>query len=205
MSDVSALKAAIELFYIASQVHAVRLSPLPKGTTLLLRLAADEAGAAPEAQDLSGRPADVCRQAAIFFIEQILLYSDADSYRVLGSDRSATPSELRNHMALLLKWLHPDVNRDRHTTLLARRVIRAWDQIKTPERRLQHDEKHQPREVQRVSRRVRIAARPESPVLGKGRGSHKTPPGAARRAKKPRRLRGLFGFFIRLSRPGRHI
>ena len=145
MSDVSALKAAIELFYIPSQVHAVRLAPLPKGTTLLLRLAAGDAEAAREAQDLSDRPADVSRQAAIFFIQQILLYPDADSYRILGSDRSATPSELRNHMALLLKWLHPDLNHDRHTTLLARRVIRAWDQIKTPERRRLHDEKHQPR------------------------------------------------------------
>ncbi len=205
MSDVSALKAAIELFYLPSQVHAVRLAPLPKGTTLLLRLAAGDAEAAREAQDLSDRPADVSRQAAIFFIQQILLYPDADSYRILGSDRSATPSELRNHMALLLKWLHPDLNHDRHTTLLARRVIRAWDQIKTPERRLLHDEKHQPREAQRTSRRLRIGTRPEPSASGKGRGSDKALPSAARRAKRPRRLRGLFGFFFRFSRAGRHL
>ena len=61
-----------------------------------------------DAQDSIGRPPEVSRQAAVFFIEQILLSSDADSYRILGLDHSATAGELRSHMALLLKWLHPD-------------------------------------------------------------------------------------------------
>jgi hypothetical protein len=214
MSDVSALKAAIELFYVPSQVRTMRLSPLPKGTPLLLRLAAGEAEAAHEAQEMSGRPVEVTRPAAIFFIEQILLYSDADSYRILGADHSATPSELRAHMALLLKWLHPDLNHDHHTALLARRVIRAWDQIKTPERRRLHDEKHHlgPENAasQRPANRLRLGAREGSRVLRKTRASRNgTPltsaPRATHRVKKSRRLRGILGFFFRFSRASRHI
>jgi hypothetical protein len=198
MSDVNALKAAIELFYIPSQVRTMRLSPLPKGTPLLLRLAAGEAEAAREAQEISGRPAEVSRQAAVFFIEQILLYSDADSYRILGSDRSATPIELRNHMALLLKWLHPDLNHDRHTALLARRVIRAWDQIKTPERRRLHDEKYHlgPKEAaRRASNQLRIGTRRGSRGLRKTHKSQKAP-------SLTSGLRGLLGFFFAFSRVG---
>ena len=49
------------------------------------------------------------REASAFFIEQILLGPDADSYRVLGADRNAAAAELRRNMALLLRWLHPDM------------------------------------------------------------------------------------------------
>jgi hypothetical protein len=202
MSDVGALKAAIELFYVPSQVRTMRFSPLPKGTPLLLRLAAGEAEAAREAQELSGRPAGVTRQAAIFFIEQILLYSDADSYRILGSNHSATPSELRAHMALLLKWLHPDLNHDGHTALLARRVIRAWDQIKTPERRRHHDQIFKLRAKDGERRQsgpkpLRIGARsPGRTRVAKTATSHRLDTVATRHL----RLRRVFGFFFRFAR-----
>ena len=65
------------------------------------------------------------RKAAAFFIEQILLYPEADSYRVLGAERNAAAGELRRNMALLLRWLHPDL--DRHGTAdFVGRVTGAW-------------------------------------------------------------------------------
>jgi hypothetical protein len=39
-------------------------------------------------------------------------------------------------MALLLKWLHPDLTADEHKSLMARRVIEAWNKVKSSERRL---------------------------------------------------------------------
>ncbi len=50
------------------------------------------------------------RQAATFFIEQILFAPNADSYRVLGASTSASAGELRRNVALLLRWLHPDLD-----------------------------------------------------------------------------------------------
>ena len=50
------------------------------------------------------------RLAATFFIEQILFAPHADSYRVLGASPQASASELRRNVALLLRWLHPDLD-----------------------------------------------------------------------------------------------
>jgi hypothetical protein len=134
VNNGDALRTAIEIFYLPSQVRTLRSSPLPKGTNFLLRLAAGDAEAVSEAQLYSDRPSCARRQAAIFFIEQILLAPDSDEYRILGLDRTAGMSELRAHMALLLKWLHPDFASDNHRSRMARRVIEAWTKIKTSER-----------------------------------------------------------------------
>jgi hypothetical protein len=125
-----ALSAAVDLLRIPSKVRAMRSAPLPTGILLLLRLAAEEAEAQAEAGKLDRRAPDAHREAAIFFIEQILLASNSNAYRMLGLDETATSSEMRRHMAYLLKWLHPDRNRDPYKTRLARRVILAWNEIR---------------------------------------------------------------------------
>lgn len=56
MSDADALKTAIDLFYLPSQVRATRTRLLPKGTKFLLLIAAGDPDAMRTAQDLSRRP-----------------------------------------------------------------------------------------------------------------------------------------------------
>ncbi|MGO4685548.1 J domain-containing protein [Hyphomicrobium sp. 2TAF46] len=129
-----ALKAALDLLRIPSQVRLMRLAPLPPGVLLLLRLAAAESDAECEAEKLNLRGPSAHRDAAIFFIEQVLLSSNSDAYRVLGLDATATVSELRRHMAYLLKWLHPDLSRDPHKERLAQRVLVAWNEVKAAKR-----------------------------------------------------------------------
>jgi hypothetical protein len=211
MSDADALKAAIDMLHIPSQVRAMRLSALPKGTPLLLRLAAGEPEAAHEAQDLSGRSPEFCRQAAIFFIEQILLSPEADSYRILGLMRNAPTAEIRGHMALLLKWLHPDLSRDSHKSILTRRVIRAWDQLKTPERRRQHDELFRlsggDRAVERSADQLRVDARPRLSRWKTSSLNITSLPfdrGLGNRPMQIRRLMAVVGFLRRLTRVGRN-
>lgn len=138
MSDADALKVAIELFHLPSQIRAMRALPLPKGTKLLLQLAVGDADAMREAQMLSDRPQFVIRQAAIFFIEQILLDPVADEYRTLGLDDAATTNELRAHMALLLKWLHPDLSSNDHRSAMARQAIQAWKKVNSSEKLRRH-------------------------------------------------------------------
>ncbi|MBN9246226.1 MAG: J domain-containing protein [Hyphomicrobium sp.] len=133
-SQNHALKAALDLLHIPSQVRLMRSAPLPPGVLLLLRLAAEESGAECEAEKLNLRGASAHRDAAIFFIEQVLLSSTSDAYRVLGLDAAAPVSELRRHMAYLLKWLHPDVSRDPHKARLAQRVLVAWNEVKAAKR-----------------------------------------------------------------------
>jgi DnaJ domain len=137
-SDV-ALRTAIDLLNVPSRVRVMTRAPLPEGTALVLGIAAGDAVAEQEAAGLIERPPAQLRQAAGFFIEQILLSPESDSYRILGAKPDATADELRTHMALLMRWLHPDVNPGTVTALHAGRVIQAWDNLKTPERRRAYD------------------------------------------------------------------
>lgn len=140
MSDKMALKIAIDLMHVPSQVRLLRAEPLPDGVLVLLRIAAGDAEAEQAAAALIDRSRDVVRQAATFFIEQILFAPNADSYRVLGAGPQANAAELRRNVALLLRWLHPDLDPQAERSIFAGRVTAAWNDLKTPERRAAYDE-----------------------------------------------------------------
>src|SRR5579864_8941785 len=142
MADKMALRVAIDLLHVPSQVRLVRSEPLPRGVPVLLRIAAGEEAAEREAADVTVRSRDVVRRAAAFFIEQILFAPEADSYRVLGADCGAGAGELRRNAGLLLKWLHPDRDRNDPRAVFASRVTGAWNDLKTPERRAAYDAQH---------------------------------------------------------------
>jgi hypothetical protein len=157
MDHAATLKMAVDLMHVPSQVRLLRSAPLPEGVLTLLRIAAGDEEAASQATEAMGRSRETVREAAAFFVEQILLYPEADSYRVLGARPEASNSELRRNMALLLRWLHPD-HRQGERSVFARRVIRAWNDLKTQERRAAYDR----------SRRIALA---EKSLLRKKGGS----------------------------------
>lgn len=137
MSD--ALRAALSLVSAPAQVRAMRKLPLPPDTKILLLIASGDEEASLAAAGVTHRTPDHLVAAASFFIEQILMCPDADSYRTLGLDSTAPNSELRAHMALLMRWVHPDLDASGKREKFAHRVLRAWDDIKTPERRAHYD------------------------------------------------------------------
>lgn len=65
---------------------------------------------AKEAADHRGEPAydDEFHQAALFFVEHVLLGSGGDHYRTLGVTRVADPRTVREHYRLLVAIFHPD-------------------------------------------------------------------------------------------------
>ena len=148
-----ALSVAIDLMRTPSRVWALRSAPLPKGVDILLQIAAGDTQAESQAVEMTGRSADAVRGAAAFFIEQILFYSEADSYRVLGVNPQAPTSELRHNMALLLKWLHPDKEGEGMRSLYATNVTNAWNDLKTEDRRALYDTARVTRKKSRKSRR----------------------------------------------------
>jgi hypothetical protein len=137
--DYAALKIAMDLVHVPSQVRLMRSAPLPDGVVMLLRIAAGDNEAINKARDLTARPRAMVREAAGFFIEQIQFSPGTDSYRVLGVNPEATNSELRRNMALLLRWLHPDVDTEGKRSIFVGRVTHAWNDLKTPERRAAYD------------------------------------------------------------------
>jgi hypothetical protein len=139
MNHATALGAAIGLLHMPSRVRLVRAAPLPVGVLELLRIAPGDEEAIREATEFAGRSRDVICEAVRFFIEQILLAPDADSYRVLGASPEATSAELRRNMALLLRWLHPDLDPCAERSIFATRVTLAWNDLKTLDRRAAYD------------------------------------------------------------------
>jgi curved DNA-binding protein CbpA len=131
----------------------------------LLCIAAGEQTEVSAAIASTGRSCDVVQDAAGFFIEQILLHPKADSYRVLGASSDATTAELRRNMALLMRWLHPDLDPQGRRSMFASRVTLAWNDLKTAERRAAYDRQNRSSatKITRIksrksSRRTRLAA-----------------------------------------------
>jgi hypothetical protein len=143
MSERMAVKVAIDLLHVPSQVRLVRSQPLPVGVPLLLRIAAGDSDAEQTAIAQTGRSRDVVLKATAFFIEQILFAPDGGSYRVLGANPQAGASELRQNAALLLRWLHPDCDPQGKRSMFVGKVTAAWNDLKTPARRASYDELHQ--------------------------------------------------------------
>ncbi len=109
--------------------------------TFLLRIAVGDGDALREAVALTDHSEVILKDAAGFFIEQILLSQNADNYRTLGASRDASYAELRHHMALLMRWVHPDLISggvsgpclDRSD--YANRVTKAWGAVTSGARR----------------------------------------------------------------------
>src|SRR5262245_8844582 len=139
MGHASSLKLAIDLMHSPSRVHSIRSAPLPNDVLVLLRIVAGDEQAISEAVNSEARSRETIREAAAFFIEQILLHPGAASYRVLGCQPETPYHRLRSNMVLLLKWLHPDGDRQNQRVVFAARVTRAWNNVKTRERRDAYD------------------------------------------------------------------
>ncbi len=139
MAGRTALRLAIDLLRAPSRVQFIKSEPLPEGVELLLRIAAGGAEAARSAAVTARRSPVTVRRAATFFIEQILFAPNADSYRVLGADAAASADELRRNAALLFKWLHAERDANGARAAFASRLTVAWNDLKTPERRVAYD------------------------------------------------------------------
>jgi hypothetical protein len=151
-SAAPALRAALTLLHLPSQAALIRAGPLPEGLLVLLRITAGDSELINQASTSHGASRELVCEAASFFLEQVLLHPDADSYRVLGASSEASYSELRRNMTLLLQWLHPDIDRRDGRSVFAARVTRAWDDLKTPERRAAYDRAQSLASNQKLSR-----------------------------------------------------
>jgi hypothetical protein len=145
MAGDDALFVALAMLERPHTVKVAQGSRLRPGITLLLEIAAGDAQAMARAEALTKRPAETLQKAAGFFIEQVLLHPGCDSYRILGCNRGAASAELRRNMALIMRWLHPDLatgegaDHQMHRSIFANRITQAWETIKTEERRHSYD------------------------------------------------------------------
>jgi hypothetical protein len=157
-----AIDIALDLLARPFLVREVQRSPLPGGVREVIWLATSSEPELAAASKTRGRDPKVLRQAAIFYLQQALLYPGADNYRVLGLSPGATVKDIRDHKRLLLKWLHPDRNPSSWEQLLFQRVATAASDLEQGLAR--HPSSHtisnyQQRNLRRGSRRCMNAAR----------------------------------------------
>lgn len=149
MAESSALHAALALLQDPVSVRKYHRAELPSGVRVMLAVVGGNEDAIAQAQQYTGQSREKLQEAAAFFVEQVLLDYDSDSYRVLGGTQSSSYADLRQNMALLMRWLHPDLQGQGKRAAIDRevfssRVTRAWEDLKTEERRRAYDLKHPP-------------------------------------------------------------
>lgn len=180
MRDLAALIAALSIMQNPVSSRLAKRSALPRGMTFLLEVAAGEDEALEHARKTTGRSDDALRSAAGFFVEQVMLSRSASHYRVLGVGSDAEGRDLRRHMALLMKWVHPDTaghnaaDKTIDRSVFATRISEAWQTLKSDERRSAYDAALAVDRETRVRRSVgRPAKRMRQPASAAGRLWHR--------------------------------
>lgn len=124
-----AIEIALDLREMPSLAKVIRKRPLPPDVMPVLRVAA---GSPQHTQELASkyrRSETHIREACIFFLQQAMLFSGADSYRTLGLAPGAPAEQVREHRRWLLMWLHPDRNKDKWESALFDKVVAAANTI----------------------------------------------------------------------------
>jgi hypothetical protein len=155
MAAPAALREAIALLRAPTLARTMRARRLPADVLTLIRIAAADPEAMVAAAEETGEPGERLREAAILYLQSILLAQDADPYRTLGVERDAAQADLRLHFGWLMKWLHPDRTGNQWDSAFAGRVLAAWNALKTTERREAYDRAAEamPKGAPRSSRR----------------------------------------------------
>ena len=128
MSGARGIELALDLARMPALAHSIEKPPLPTDIFEVMRIAAGAPEVCQLASQSTGQPPAALIEAARFYLQQVLLRPDADSYRVLGLPPGASRELARCHMRCLLQWLHPDVNRD-WDSVYAQRVLNAWREV----------------------------------------------------------------------------
>jgi DnaJ domain len=124
-----AVELALDLYRHPIKVKAARKSALPADVVKLIRIVSgsDEEIAALNLKDV--RSPTEMREAAAFFMQQILFLSNNTPHRMLGLDSNAEAQQIKDHKRLLLKWLHPDRNQNKWESVYFQRVLKAAETL----------------------------------------------------------------------------
>jgi len=135
----SAVRMAVDLADSPILARVIRRQPLPPDVLILIKIAAGCPDTLQWAARATGREQEFLGRAAALFLQNVVLSSEADAYRVLGLTGGASEAQLREHLRWLMKWLHPDRTKNDWDSVFARRVLDAWQELKSPDRRARYD------------------------------------------------------------------
>jgi hypothetical protein len=111
---------AVDVFSQPVLARRIQRHPLPEGMLEVIQIAAGNR--ADDNNHLS-------QEAAIFFLQQVLVSRENDNFRLLGLNPGASLELIKEHRRWLLKWLHPDRNHNKWESTLFARVNSAALQL----------------------------------------------------------------------------
>ncbi len=129
MAQRHVVELALDLARMPALARSLVVPPLPPNIIELIRIAAASPEACQGAVAQTGEPRHIVIEAARFYLQQVLFRPDADCYRILGIQPTASRETARNHMRWLLEWLHPDRNNNSWDAVYAERVLKAWREV----------------------------------------------------------------------------
>lgn len=137
----AALNMAIALADRPILAGVMRRQPLPPDILTLIKVASGCRETWRVAANVSKRNPKFLRTAAILYLQTVMFAPEADAYRVLGVPSDASQEQLREHLRWLMKWLHPDRTKSDWESAFVRRVLEAWQEVKSADRRARYDRK----------------------------------------------------------------
>ena len=129
MGQLHVIELALDLARMPTLARTSVLPAIPRNIIELMRIAAASPEACQAAVAKTGQPTQVVVEAARFYLQQMLFRPEADCYRILGLEPNASRATAREHMRLLLQWVHPDHNNNSWDAVYAERVLRAWREV----------------------------------------------------------------------------
>src|SRR6516164_6910051 len=129
MAQSHVIELALDLARMPTLARSSVVLPLPPNAIELMRIAAASPEACQVAAAKTGEPPSVLIEAARFYLQQVLFRADADCYRILGIEPTASRATARDHMRWLMEWLHPDRNNNSWDGVYAERVLKAWREV----------------------------------------------------------------------------
>ncbi len=167
-----ALETALELKRNTALVKSMHLQTLPEGVIDLIKCAGGCTETCTRLALAKQRSPETVRDAAIHFLLLVAFAPDASAERQLGlNPGEATRDAVRLHKRWLVRWLHPDHNKDPWQTVLFNRVLAASLQIEA-------------RGVMRTKRQPILAVQPPSRIRPMLSGVRRPGPGKSG-PKKP--------------------
>lgn len=125
MQGSDAIEAALALYRQPSLARQMEHAELPAGMIDVLRVAAAPLEDVQGSADDLGADAQELFDACLFFLQTALFYPGANDARIMALGADAIPAQLRDHKRLILKWLHPDRNRNNWENKLFNRALDA--------------------------------------------------------------------------------
>lgn len=129
MRRAGAVFDALALARTPALAGVMRQRRLPEDVLAVIKIAAGhEDTTVPILRGLRTRRSEL-EAACKFYLQEAVLYPEADHRRALGLAEDASDEVAREHRRWLLMWLHPDRNPDPWEAALLLRVQAAWTEL----------------------------------------------------------------------------